>query len=468
MSPPVPSSTAEPSSNGRSVLLDAQLLPRFALLCLGIWLNAADTLVTATIMPSVARDIGGYQYFGWSVAAYLMGSIVAGACSGKLSLGLGLRRATALSGLVYAIGCAMGALAPDFVTFILGRLIQGLGAGAIVALCYVAITALFPESLWPRVYGAIAGIWGAATLLGPLLGGLFAQAGFWRGAFWMFVVQAVIFIGAVMVMLPSDRRGDERSRVPTAQLALLVVGVALIGGAGVVTDPRLAAGLAVGGILAMAAMLAANRRTKDRLLPRAASDLTTATGLGLLTVFAFEAAAIGFTVYGPAFIQARQGASPLVTGYVIGAIALGWTACAMLVSNLPPRRDGLAIRVGAGVILIGVVASAWSVTHAGLLMTAATLLVLGCGFGLSWAFIARHAIASAPTHEQALASAAVPTTQLIGGAAGAAAAGAMANVLGFGHGIDPAAAQAHGFWLFAAFAPLALVGFAAAWKLARI
>jgi hypothetical protein len=153
---------------------------------------------------------------------------------------------------------------------------------------------------------------------------------------------------------------------------------------------------------------------------------------------------------------------------VIGGIAAGWTACALAVSNLPPQRDGTAIRVGAGVILIGVLVSAWAVTHAGLLMTAGALLVLGCGFGLSWAFIARHAIASAPAEEQALASAAVPTTQLIGGAAGAAAAGAMANLLGFGQGIDPAAAQTHGFWLFAAFAPLAGVGFLAAWKLARV
>ncbi|PXA93903.1 MFS transporter, partial [Caulobacter sp. D4A] len=86
---------------------------------------------------------------------------------------------------------------------------------------------------------------------------------------------------------------------------------------------------------------------------------------------------------------------------------------------------------------------------------------------LCWAFLARRTIAGAPTQEQALASSAVPTVQLIGGATGSAAAGAMANLLGFGHGIDPAAAFAHGPWLFGAFVPLALVGFAAAWRLAR-
>lgn len=445
--------------------IDKQLAPRFALLCLGIWLNAADTLVTATIMPSVAREIGGYQYFGWSVAAYLTGSIVAGACSGKLSMALGLRTATALTGLVYAIGCAMSALAPEFVTFIVGRLIQGLGAGAVVALCYVAITALFPERLWPRVYGAVAGIWGAATLLGPLLGGLFAAAGFWRGAFWMFVVQAIVFVAAVMVMLPVGNRDAGRGRIPTLQLILLVVGVTLIGGAGVVASARWAATLAVGGVIGMAAMLAANTRTQDRLLPKSAADLTTATGLGLLTIFACEAAVIGFTVYGPAFIQARHHASPLTAGYVTGAIAAGWTLCAMVFGHTPAEKDGRLVRLGAGVILLGAALGAWTVARGDLWAIALAFLVMGSGFGLCHAFIARRAIAGAPADEQAMASGAVPTAQLIGGAVGAAGAGAMANVLGFGHGIDLALAPTQGLALFGAFLPLAVVGFAAAWRL---
>ncbi|WP_454714109.1 MFS transporter [Caulobacter segnis] len=447
--------------------IDKDLAPRFALLCLGIWLNAADTLVTATIMPSVAREIGGYQYFGWSVAAYLTGSIVAGACSGKLSMALGLRTATALTGLVYAIGCAMSALAPEFVTFIVGRLIQGLGAGAVVALCYVAITALFPEHLWPRVYGAVAGIWGAATLLGPLLGGLFAAAGFWRGAFWMFVVQAIIFVAAVMVMLPVGNKDAGRGRIPTVQLILLVIGVSLIGGAGVVASAQWAAILAVGGVVGMAAMLAANTRTHDRLLPKSAADLKTATGLGLLIIFACEAAVIGFTVYGPAFIQARHHASPLTAGYVTGAIAAGWTLCAMVFGHTPADKDGRLVRIGAGVILLGAALSAWTVARGNLWEIAAAFLVMGSGFGLCHAFIARRAIAGAPADEQAMASGAVPTAQLIGGAVGAAGAGAMANILGFSHGIDLALVPTQGLVLFGAFLPLAVVGFAAAWRLGR-
>ena len=455
------------ATHSRRGLLNAELAPRFALLCLGIWLNAADTLVTVTIMPSVAREIGGYQYFGWSIAAFLLGSILAGACAGKLSIRFGLRRATALAGVVYAIGCAMGACAPEFLTFVAGRLVQGLGAGAIVSLCYVAITAMFPENLWPRVYGAIAGVWGAATLLGPLCGGLFAQAGFWRGAFWFFVVQAAVFVGAVLVMVPAAPKTSTGGRIPRQQLALLTLGVTLIAAAGVVPGQLTAALCAVFGALAMAAMLWVNTRTADRLLPRAAGDLTTATGLGLMVIFFCEAATVGFSVYGPTFIQVLHGADPLLSGYVIGGIAAGWTGFSFVVANLKPRHEGLAIRIGAVVIAAGVAWGAHEMVRGGLVGITLSMVVLGSGFGICWAFLAKRVIGGAPAAEQPLASAAVPTTQLIGGAVGAAAAGALANALGFAHGVTLEGGQTHGLLLFYAFLPLAVVGLAAAWRLGR-
>ena len=456
-----------PSTTQRPTLLARETLPRFALLCLGIWLNAADTLVTVTIMPSVAREIGGYQYFGWSIAAFLLGSILAGACAGKLSIRFGLRQATVLGGVVYAIGCAMSAAAPDFLIFVAGRLVQGLGAGAIVSLCYVAITAMFPESLWPRVYGAIAGVWGAATLLGPLCGGLFAQAGFWRGAFWFFVIQAVIFVGAVLVLMPSTPGTRDEGRIPGRQLALLTVGVSLIAAAGVVPGGLIAALCAALGALAMAAMLWVNKRSPDRLLPRAAGDLTTATGLGLMVIFFCEAATVGFAVYGPTFIQVLHGADPLVSGYVIGGIAAGWTIMSFVVAGLPPRREGPAIRTGVVVITAGVAWGAFEMVRGGLVGITLSMVLLGAGFGICWAFLARRVIGGAPLAEQPLASAAVPTTQLIGGAVGAAAAGALANALGFAHGVTLAGGQAHGMLLFYAFIPLALLGLAAGWRLGR-
>ena len=84
---------------------------RVALICLGVWLNAADSLVTTTIMPSIGRELGGYAYFSWATAAYMVGAILSGATAAGLSARMGLRRAMVAAGLLTAVGCAMSALA---------------------------------------------------------------------------------------------------------------------------------------------------------------------------------------------------------------------------------------------------------------------------------------------------------------------------------------------------------------------
>ena len=85
-----PAPPSEPS--GWRELMTPALASRFAFLCLGIWLNAADALVTVTLTPTIAGEIGGFQYIGWSVAAFLLASIIAGAASGRVSLMIGPRR----------------------------------------------------------------------------------------------------------------------------------------------------------------------------------------------------------------------------------------------------------------------------------------------------------------------------------------------------------------------------------------
>ena len=446
-------------------LMAPGLAARFAFLCLGIWLNAADALVTVTLTPTIAKEIGGFQYFGWSVAAFLLASIIAGAVSGRVSMTLGLRPATALAGLAYALGCAISALAPDFLVFVAGRLIQGLGAGAVVALCYVAINALFPEKLWVRVYGAIAGVWGVATLLGPLIGALFAESGVWRDAFWFFGVQGLVFVVATFLLVKKAASAPEATtRVPVAQLVVLTLGVTLIAAAGVVGPVWLAAGLGLAGLASLALLLRIDAKAGGVLLPLSAGDLTRAAGAGYLMIFALEVATIAFTVYGPAFVQVIHGASPLLAGYVITAIAAGWTVVAMLVAGVR-NRDGLMIRLGATLVVAGTAWAAWAVPRGSLASIVVAMIVMGSGFGLSWAFVAKRIVASLPAGEQALGSSAVPTAQLIGGAFGAAASSAVAGALGFADGVDPDVGAANGVWLFAAFLPVSLAGWLAAWRL---
>lgn len=457
------------SEAGWAELLKGAFFPRFALLCLGVWLNAADSLVTATIMPSVARQLGGYAYFGWAVAVYTLGAIVAGASSGRLSARLGLRTAMAIAGLTYSLGCLASALAPGILTFLIGRLVQGIGAGWIVGLVYVAVGLVFPERLWARVFASTTSVWGVATVLGPLVGGLFAQAGEWRDAFWFFALQGLAFSAAAALLLSAkapESAAEKGAGLALPQLGLLALGVIAIASAGLIDSPWISVGLVVTGLAVLLLMIRLDASQVVRLLPMDARRLGTAAGAGYAVIFCMAAGTVVLGVYGAAVIQAVNGVGPLTAGYVVAAEALGWTLAALPIAGLGPRWHGLLIRLGGAMIPLGVAAMALTFGRPGLIPAISAAALTGAGFGVCWAFLARRVLASLDDQERPLGASAIPAAQQAGGATGAAAAGALGTALGLSRGFDASQASAAAPWLFGLFLPVALLGAVAAWRLA--
>jgi MFS family permease len=448
-------------------LVSPALAPRAALVVLGVWLNAADALVTATIMPSVAHDLGGAAYFGWAVALYLTGSILAGASTGQLSRRLGLRPAMIIAALAYAAGCGLSAASSSIDLFLLGRVLQGVGAGWLVGFCYVAIGMVFPEALWARMFGTTAGVWGVASILGPLIGGVFASAGHWRGAFWMFAGQGALFAVACLLLLPA-RRSEAADVRPLAWRTLTVLGAAIL---------IIAAADVIGGIVVPAVLLAAgaallivagwiNAAPGERLLPPEAANPATIAGAGYAMILAMEVATVVINVYEAAILQSVYRVSPLVAGYAVSVMAVGWTAAAFLVSGQPERRHGAFIIGGGVIIVIGCTLMAMAIARWPLGWIVAAGAVIGVGFGLSWSLVTGRILRALPEDDRAIGSAAVPTTQLIGGAVGAAAAGAVANLLALPQTFTPAHVAATAPTLFGVFVPVAGLGLLAAVRLA--
>ena len=457
-----------PAATGWADLLAGGRAPRFVLILLGIWLNAADTLVTATIMPSVGRDLGGHAWFGWATAGFLLGAIVAGASAGRLSELLGLRQATLLAGLTFAAGCLLGALAPDMATFLAGRLVQGVGAGWVSGLAMVAIALLFPQRHLARVFASAAAVWGVATLLGPLIGGLFAEAGNWRGVFWLFAGQALLFCLAAPWLLAGTAPPRRGGRVPVRQLAALAAGVALVALADLLRTPGPTLAVVLLGLAVLVAMLRLDARAPVRLLPHRAGDPRTAIGAGYGAMFALMAASMGLTVYGPALLQILHGLSPLWAGYVIAAQAMAWTLAAFAVAGVDGGAgERRCIRAGAALIGVGVLALMLTLRDAPLWVVVLSAAVMGAGFGLSSSLMNRRMLGMLADDERAIGASAFIAVRQTGGAVGAAIAGAAANAAGFGAAPGVATAQAASTWVFMTGLPFALLGGWAAWRLTR-
>jgi hypothetical protein len=440
-------------------------LPRFALICLGVWLNAADSLVTATIMPSVGKELGGYGYFSWATAGYLVGAILAGASAGRLSEIFGLRRATALAGLVMVAGCVLSAAAPDVGLFLTGRLIQGLGSGWISGFAMVAIALLFPERHLARVFASVSGVWGIATVLGPLLGGIFAQGGHWRDVFWFFAAQTLAFSAATPFLLKGADKGAGGPGIPWLQLGVLGLGMAAVAVADVIRGVAVSLGLVALGLALLALVVWIDGRVRVRLLPHRAGDLRTVCGAGYASMFALTAASMGFIVYAPPLLQTLAGLSPLMAGYVSATDSLGWTLAAFAVASASGLWDARWVRIGAISLILSLIILIWATPIANLPGVITGGVLLGCAFGWSWSFMGRRVLAALSDEDRAIGSSAITAVRQTGAAVGAAISGAAANWAGFSSGLSEASARATGVWIYAAVIPLGLAGVWAAFRL---
>jgi MFS family permease len=466
------SSTLYPTTSTRAAY------GRFGLLCFGVWLHSADTLVTATIAPSIVDELGSVAYINWTITLYEVGAIIAGAAVAAVCIRFGIKRVFVGATILYALGCAMGALAPTMSVLVFGRFVQGMGGGMLLSLCYIAVEAWFTPQHWGRLFGIVALVWGVGSLIGPLIGGAFAgghdAAASWRGAFWAFGAQAALLCVFALISFPaSTPTNASQQQWPVMPLLWLSAATLIIAQAGASSSVGFAiAGCAIGGyLLYRAARLdgAAPRqdegvvplidrsRTMTRLLPAQLLDPHHPIGAGLLLVFTLSAATTGFWAYGPLLLKILFGTRPIVTGYILAGEAVAWSVATLAVSKATPADDRWIIRTGTVGVALGSAGFALAVplgTFVGMIVCG---LMQGAGFGLCWRAIVQRIVRAAEPSEQSLA-ASPSTIQRIGYAVGIAA-----NLSGLADGVSTHTAKTAGFWVFAAFIPVLLVGLKYAW-----
>jgi MFS family permease len=447
-------------------------LARFCFISLGILLHATNETMVATVMPAMVGDLSGVELVGWSLAVYEIGAITAGAAAGRMVSYVPLRTNMMAAALLYAAGALICAMAPSMPVFLAGRVVEGLGGGALVSLAFVSVERLFPRNIWPQLFGVMSAIWGVAAFSGPLIGALLSQYFSWRWAFGLFVFGGLAMAIACYAVLRSPeattRKADGAALppFPFAALACLAASVLLIALAGVDIEMLrsslfLASGLAG---LALFFLLDA-KKPRSRLFPTRPFDPRSAVGSGMIMVFAFSVATCSFALYAPLILTTLHDIPLLTTGYIIAAESISWSILSILVANAPPRSERTIIIGGALMIAAGIAGFAHAVPLGSVPLILFCAVLQGGGFGIAWPFVTRVIVATADPAESTVASSGVPTMQRIGYAVGAAMTGIIANAVGFSEGLSAETSAGVASWIFLAFLPLGLIGCLAAVKL---
>lgn len=431
-----------------------------ALVCLAVWLHAADALIVATMLPSIVAEIGGAGLVGWSVSLYEIASMVAGAASALLTMRHGLRLPMSIAALVFGLGCLLSALAPTMPIVLTGRVFQGLGGGGLVAMSFVAVGVMFPRRYMARAMAIVSTFWGISAFLGPLVGGLFVQYATWRWGFCFFAAKA--FALSLWIAVRRDERAPSVAAgggFPLMRLGLLCLSVLLVSYGGVEIE-RVQTTICVAlGLSCLAVFVFLDSRARnDRLLPRRPFDIFQPTGSALMMMLSLSVATIAVTAFGPLLMIQIHGASALTAGYVVACSSIGWTAAALLVSGSPERLDSLMITIGVTVVVLSVLGFVYAVPHGPIWLIALFTGMEGAGFGVAWTFILRRTTALAGREEVERISGAIPTIQRLGYALGAAYIGIVANASGFVSMETPAQAADVARWIFIACIPFAVLG----------
>jgi EmrB/QacA subfamily drug resistance transporter len=415
--------------HGRALVDDR--LKRRALygVMLSVFLAAMESTVVATAMPRVVESLGGVQIYSWVFSGFLLTSTVTMPLWGRLSDLLG-RRPIFLTGLtIFLVGSALSGAAQNMGQLIGFRMLQGLGAGSLMTLGMTIVGELFGLEQRAKMQGYVSGVWGVASLLGPLLGGLLTDHASWR---WVFYINLPFGALAMLLLHGALPEGQRRPhRLDYAGVALFSAGVsALLFGimeAGRVgrwtgIDVLLPLGVAA---TALGAFIVVERQASEPIVPLRLFRhrmVTAASVNGLLSGMAM----FGAISFVPLFLQHVSGMSATAAGFVLTPFVLGWVAMSIISARLVLRL-GYRILVVSGMACLALaflMLARWSL---GLTQAVAMrdALVGGIGMGLTFVPMLIAVQSAVPRADLGSATSMTQFSRTIGGALGLSVMGAV-------------------------------------------
>jgi EmrB/QacA subfamily drug resistance transporter len=352
---------------------------------LSLFVAAVESTVVATAMPTIVSQLGGLAVYSWVFTAYMLASTTTMPIYGKLSDIFGRRPVFLVAMALFLTGSVLCAQSQSMGQLIAFRALQGLGAGGLMPLAFIIIGDMFSFAQRARMQGLFSGVWGVASIVGPLLGGFLVDNISWH---WVFYVNLAPGILATLLLWfgwrdPVREPGATRLPIDFGGTILLSASVvALLLGLSDLQSP-VGIGLLLAATVLFALLLWIERRAADPILPLPLFGnrlFAVATAQGVLAGWAM----FGSTSFVPLFVQAVMGTSATAAGGTLTPQMLGWVGASIIGSRLLLRYGYRTIAlVGMGILVAGVFLMTRVSLNTTLPGVMFNLALMGIGMGLA-------------------------------------------------------------------------------------
>lgn len=393
-----------------------------------MFMSAIEATIVATAMPNIVADLGSFSLYSWVFSAYLLMNAATVLIYGKLSDIFGRRPVLVIGIVIFLIGSVLCGFSVSMEQMILFRLIQGIGAGAVMPVATTIVGDIYTKKERAKVQGYLASVWGISAVSGPALGGLLVEFVSWRWVFWMNVPLGIISIIMLFLFL-HEKVEKKKPNIDYIGTILFLISISsfmyLLVEAG---KTELMIPLLLVGTTSLVFFVFHEQRTSVPMMPFhlwKMRPILIANLVSLMTGIIL----IGISTFLPIYVQVVMGKSATIAGFTLTAMSIGWpiasTLSGRLLLFLGYRKTTL---IGGTALLAGGLMFVFMDPSYGPWWAASASFVTGIGMGLtSTAFIV--SIQNAVEwNERGAATASNMFMRNIGNTIGAALLGGILNI----------------------------------------